>query len=384
MIYLDNAATTMMKPAVVYERVTGWLGRCANPGRSGHRPSVEASRAVYAARETIAALFAIRDPLRVIFTCNGTDALNLAIHGALEPGDHVVTTSMEHNSVLRPLNTLTARQGISQTVVETGPSGVLDSEKIKAALTPRTKMLIVSHASNLTGIVTPLEGLGQMCRKAGILFLVDAAQSAGAVAIDVERMGIDLLAMAGHKGLYGLQGTGILYVGERACLREYRQGGTGSRSMEPFQPLILPDRYESGTLNLPGIVSLAAGAEYILENGLDTIGAHEGRLAVQMLEGLSVIPGVTVYGDLEPSRRLPVVSFNIGKMPPSQAAYLLDRDYGICSRPGFHCAPFAHRSMGTEEAGSVRLSAGFLNTCADVDAALRAVAEIAANVKNAV
>lgn len=380
MIYLDNAATSMQKPAKVLERVISRLDSCANPGRSGHRLSVEASRWVYDARENVAAFFNIADAMHVVFCSNCTDALNLAIHGVLRPGDHVVTTTMEHNSVLRPINACEDRIGVTQTIIETGPSGLLDPAAVEEAIRPDTRLVAVTHASNLVGVVNPIARVGEICRKKGVLFLVDAAQSAGLVPIDVQAMHIDLLAAPGHKSLFGLQGTGLLYIAPKTDIVETKQGGTGSRSSDPHQPDVWPDRYESGTVNVPGIVSLGAGIEFINETGLEAIINHEAVFTKMMLEGLSAIPGVTVYGDPDPARRTPVVAFNIHGIPSAEAALVLDSEHEVCVRSGFHCAPLAHKTMGTYEEGSVRMSAGFFNTREEVEKAVDAVARMARGV----
>lgn len=376
MIYLDNAATTFHKPEAVYLAVNECLRRyCANPGRSGHHPAARASREVYQTRERIADLFGIANPEQVIFTSNGTEALNLAIHGVLRPGDHVVCTSMEHNSILRPLHAL-GEQGITYTVVDTGPSGLLDVCAVEQAFQKNTRLLAVTHASNLTGIVNPLEELGSLCNKYGVIFLVDAAQTAGAARIHVEEMNIGLLAAPGHKALFGIHGTGFLYVREDIELKEIKQGGTGSYSSEPRQPEILPDRYESGTLNLPGIVALGWGVEFIRQTGLETIQEKEKCLTALLMDGLLGTKGVTVYGDKEPGRRLPVISFNLRGYTSAEAAALLDERYRICVRPGLHCAPLAHRSLVTGQAGAIRMSLSYFNSEEEVSQALEALREL--------
>ncbi|MCQ5143080.1 aminotransferase class V-fold PLP-dependent enzyme [Enterocloster bolteae] len=376
MIYLDNAATTFRKPEAVYHAVDECLrGYCANPGRSGHMPAARASREVYRTRECIAGMFGIANPEQVIFTSNGTDALNLALHGVLRQGDHVVCTSMEHNSILRPLHAL-GEQGITHTVVDTGPSGLLDVGAVEQVFKKNTRLLAVTHASNLTGIVNPLKELGSLCHRRGVIFLVDAAQTAGVVRINVEEMNIGLLAAPGHKALFGIHGTGLLYVREDIELKELKQGGTGSYSSEPRQPDILPDRYESGTLNLPGIVALGWGVEFVRHTGIGAIQEKERRLTSLMMDGLLGIRGVTVYGDKEPCRRVPVISFNMRGYTSAEAAALLDERYQICVRPGLHCAPLAHRSLATGQAGAIRMSLSYFNTEEEVGQALDAVREL--------
>ncbi|MGI6712089.1 MAG: aminotransferase class V-fold PLP-dependent enzyme [Bacillota bacterium] len=377
MIYFDNAATTFLKPPQVIEKVTECLiNYGANPGRSGHKLALKASNEVYRTRELVAQFFHISDPLRVIFTSNGTDSLNLALKGCLKPGDHVITTAMEHNSVLRPLSAL-KEKGVLVSIVPCDPNGILDIELIKKEIHPKTKMIAVIHASNLIGTINPIEEIGKICREKGLVFLVDAAQSAGVYDIDVERMNIDLLAVPGHKSLFGIQGTGILYVGKGVDLEELKQGGTGSKSEDIFQPKIFPDQYESGTLNLPGIVSLGSGIEYINQVGIEEIREHEGALARLLLEELLNIKGVIVYGEKSMARRAPVIAINIAGMDSSELAFELDVQFQICTRAGIHCAPLAHKTIGTLELGAVRLSLGYFNTKEEVLITAAAIQKIA-------
>ncbi|MGQ9802729.1 MAG: aminotransferase class V-fold PLP-dependent enzyme [Anaerolineae bacterium] len=381
MIYLDNAATSWPKPPQVLAAMVRFLTEVgANPGRSGHRLSVEAGRVVYAAREAVAELFHAPDPLRVVFGMNATEGLNLALRGLLRPGDHVVTSSMEHNSVMRPLRAL-EREGISVTVVACSPEGSLDPRAVLEALRPETRLVVLNHASNVTGTLLPVAEVGRaLHRMRGPLLVVDAAQSGGAVSIDVQADGIDLLAFTGHKSLYGPMGTGGLIIGERVPLGEFRpllRGGTGSRSEREEQPDFLPDMCESGTPNGVGLAGLEAGVRWVLEQGVEAIRAHEMALTQRLIEGLSAIPGVTVYGTRDPERQTAVVSFNIAGMEPSEVGMRLDEEYGIMCRVGLHCAPAAHRTIGTFPAGTVRLALGAFNTPEEVDAALRAVARLA-------
>lgn len=381
MIYLDNAATSWPKPPQVLTAMARFLTEVgANPGRSGHRLSVEAGRVVYAAREAVAELFHAPDPLRVVFGMNATEGLNLALGGLLRPGDHVVTSSMEHNSVMRPLRAL-EREGISVTVVACSPEGSLDPRAVLEALRPETRLVVLNHASNVTGTLLPVAEVGRaLHRMRGPLLVVDAAQSGGAVSIDVQADGIDLLAFTGHKSLYGPMGTGGLIIGERVPLGEFRpllRGGTGSRSEQEEQPDFLPDMCESGTPNGVGLAGLEAGVRWVLEQGVEAIRAHEMALTQRLIEGLSAIPGVTVYGTRDPERQTAVVSFNIAGMEPSEVGMRLDEEYGIMCRVGLHCAPAAHRTIGTFPAGTVRFALGAFNTPEEVDAALRAVARMA-------
>ncbi len=381
MIYLDNAATSWPKPPQVLAAMARFLTEVgANPGRSGHRLSVEAGRIVYAAREAVAELFHAPDPLRVVFGMNATEGLNLALRGLLRPGDHVVTSSMEHNSVMRPLRAL-EREGVSVTVVPCSPEGLLDPQAVLEALRPETRLVVLNHASNVTGTLLPVAEVGRaLQRTGGPLLLVDAAQSGGAVPIDMQADGIDLLAFTGHKSLYGPPGTGGLIIGERVPLEEFRpllRGGTGSRSEWEEQPDFLPDMCESGTPNGVGLAGLEAGVRWVLEQGVETLRAHEVELSQRLSDGLRETPGVTVYGPDDAHLRTAVVSFNIAGMEPSEVGMRLDEEFGIMCRVGLHCAPAAHRTIGTFPAGTVRFALGAFNTREEVDAALRAVARLA-------
>jgi len=381
MIYLDNAATSWPKPPQVLAAMARFLTEVgANPGRSGHRLSVEAGRIVYAAREAVAELFHAPDPLRVVFGMNATEGLNLALRGLLRPGDHVVTSSMEHNSVMRPLRAL-EREGVSVTVVPCSPEGFLDPQAVLSALRPETRLVVLNHASNVTGTLLPVAEVGRaLHRMGGPLLVVDAAQSGGAVPINMQADGIDLLAFTGHKSLYGPMGTGGLIIGERVPLEEFRpliRGGTGSRSEREEQPDFLPDMCESGTPNAVGLAGLEAGVRWVLEQRVEALRAHEVELTQRLSDGLREIPGVTVYGPDDARLRTAVVSFNIAGMEPSEVGMRLDEEYGIMCRVGLHCAPAAHRTIGTFPAGTVRFALGAFTTREEVDAALRAVARLA-------
>ncbi|MGB9776329.1 MAG: aminotransferase class V-fold PLP-dependent enzyme [Anaerolineae bacterium] len=381
MIYLDNAATSWPKPPGVLAAMARFLTEVgANPGRSGHRLSVEAGRIVYAAREAVAELFHAPDPLRVVFGMNATEGLNLALRGLLRPGDHVVTSSMEHNSVMRPLRAL-EREGVEVTVVPCSAEGFLDPQAVLSALRPNTRLVVLNHASNVTGTILPVAEVGRALQQMnGPLLVVDAAQSGGAVPIDMQADGMDLLAFTGHKSLYGPTGTGGLIIGERVPLEEFRpliRGGTGSRSEHEEQPDFLPDMCESGTPNAVGLAGLEAGVRWVLERGVEAIRAHEMELTQRLLDGLREIPGVTVYGPTDARRRTAVVSFNIAGMEPSEVGMRLDEEYGIMCRVGLHCAPAAHRTIGTFPSGTVRFALGAFSTREEVDAALWAVARLA-------
>ena len=374
MIYFDNAATSFPKPTKVIEAVSGCLTNyCANPGRSGHKPALAASRAVYRAREEIAGFFNIEDPLRVIFTSGATESLNLALKGALRKGDNVLATSMEHNSVLRPLSRL-KEDGVEISIIECSKEGLADIKDIDNGIRPNTKMVVCTHASNVTGTVMPIKEIGEVCRKHGVLLLVDAAQTAGVLDIDVKDMNIDLLAAPGHKSLMGMQGIGVLYISERAVITQLKEGGTGSSSKKTVQPDVIPDKYESGTLNLPGIVSVSAGLSFIKEIGLSSLRAHEENLTRMFLECVRSIKGVTVYGHNGPATA--TVALNLDSIGSSELAYILDEEFGICTRAGLHCAPLAHMTLGTLETAAVRFSFGFFNTGDEIMKSIDAIYKI--------
>jgi len=374
MIYFDNAATSLQKPVEVIKAVNDCLlNYCANPGRSGHKPALKASRVVYDTRAALAEFFGIGDPFRVIYTSGATESINLAVKGSLKKGNHVVTTSMEHNSVYRPLSRL-KEEGVEVSVVDCSADGSLNPADIENAVKSNTKMVICTHVSNVTGTVLPVGEIGGMCRKREILFLVDAAQSAGVLDIDAEKAGIDLLVVSGHKYMMGLQGTGLLYIGEKADVNPLIEGGTGSSSEQIVQPLLMPDRYESGTLNMPGIAALNAGVSFIESVGLSNIREHEEKLTKIFLEGLKNIRGITVYGHTGPSTA--VVSLDLANLDSSELAFILDDEYGICTRAGLHCAPLAHKTIGTLESAAVRFSFGYFNTEDEIMECLSAIKEI--------
>lgn len=348
----------------------------ANPGRSGHHMSLMAGQIIFETRELIAQLFNIADPYQVIFTANATEALNLGIKGLLKSGDHVITSSFEHNSVARPLERMRT-QGVEVTKLPALESqGVLPAQ-VEEAIQSNTRLIVLSHASNVTGVLNPIREIGKIAQDRGIVFMVDSAQTAGTFPIDVQAMGIDLLAFAGHKGLLGPQGTGGLYIRENLNLIPLKEGGTGGNSEFLTQPKICPDRYESGTLNTPGIAGLGAGIGFIFQEGLMKIREKERILTERLLNGLEEIPGVILYGPPRGIERAPVISWNIEGKEPSEVSFLLDKMFDIETRSGLHCAPDAHRTLGTFIRGTVRLGLGYFNTKEEVDQCLEAIASIA-------
>ncbi|OLS01447.1 aminotransferase class V-fold PLP-dependent enzyme [Tissierella creatinophila] len=380
MIYFDNAATTFPKPNIVYEKhIEAMKDYGANPGRAGHKMALKANRGIYETRNLIGKLFNIKNPMDIVFTFNCTESLNLGIKGLLKPGDHVITTSMEHNSVLRPIKHLEER-GVENTIVLTNSKGEIDPKKIEKSIRENTKLIVTTHVSNLTGTIMPIEEIGQIAKKHNIPYMVDAAQSAGVYDIDVEKMNISLLAFPGHKGLLGPQATGGLYIKEGLQIEAIFQGGTGSASESLTQPEMLPDKYESGTHNGPGIVGLGAGIEYILEKGMKNIREHEEVLTAHFLKGIETIEGIKVYGPLDIKKQGAVVSLNLKDIDSSEIAYILDEEYDIATRSGLHCAPLAHKTIGTLEQGVVRFSFGIFNTKEEVDKAINALKEIAREV----
>lgn len=377
-IYLDNAATTFPKPESVYEAVDRTLRQLGvNPGRGSYRLALEAGRMVFEVREAVAGFFNIPDSSRVVFTANATEAINLALFGLLQPDDQVVTTTMEHNSVSRPLHALAAR-GVEVVRVPGDSAGRVSPAAIREAVSThrKTRMVVMSHCSNVTGTIQPIGEIGSWCRREGILFLVDAAQSAGLLPIDVQTMGIDLLAAPGHKSLLGPPGTGLLYVAEGLQPIPLIFGGTGGNSLSPSMPEELPERLESGTLNTPGLAGLLAGIDYIRQQGLGRIHDHKVALLDHLLHGLQALPGIRIHGPAVAEQHGGVVSFTVEGRDPAEIGYLLDETYEICVRTGLHCAADAHRTIGTLPSGTIRVSPGLFNTPADIEALLKALQTI--------
>lgn len=376
MIYFDNAATSFPKPKIVYDEIMdAMVNYGANPGRSGHKAALKASRGIFNTRSKISKLLNIKDPMNLTLTFNCTQSLNMGIKGVLKPGDHVITTSMEHNSVLRPIMFL-EKIGVKHTIVKGDSMGRINPKDIEKSIKPETKMIVTTHISNLTGTILDIEVIGQIAKSHGILYFVDAAQSAGVYPIDVERMNIDMLAFPGHKSLLGPQGTGGLYIKEGIDIIESFQGGTGSTSDSLIQPDIMPDKFESGTPNAPGIVGLGAGVNYILEIGMDNIRKKEEDLTMHFIEEVQKIEGVKIYGPLERGSHAPVVALNIKDEDSSEVSYILDDKYNIAVRPGLHCAPLAHKTIGTFKQGVVRFSFGFENTHDEIEFAIKALKDI--------
>ncbi len=373
MIYLDNAATSYPKPKVVLRAMVECMrDYCGNPGRSGHHMSMKTGEEIYKTRRELGKLFSIGDSSRIVFVSNTTDALNLGIKGTLESGDHVITTSMEHNSVLRPLKAL-EDSGVETTIVKCEGDGSLNIESLRKEIRQNTKLIVCTHASNVTGTIIPIKEIGEIARCHNILFLVDAAQSAGAVPIDVVKMNIDLLAIPGHKGLLGPMGTGALYVNEKVRLKPMKQGGTGTKSRDLNHPLEFPDGYEAGTVNAPGIIGLGHSSGYVSKVGINNIRAHEEGLIASLDEALRNMKGVIVYGPWDYRRKTGIVLFNLDHMNCEEVCEKLNSDYGIACRGGYHCAALAHKTIGTYNTGAVRLSVGPFNTRKEISTAIEAI-----------
>lgn len=379
-VYLDHAATSWPKPPEVSEAMVKFLEEVgANPGRSAHRRSIEAARVVYGAREAVAELFGVDDPSRVVFTLNLTEALNLALRGLLKPGDHVITSGLEHNAVMRPLRALEAG-GVGVTIAPHTEEGALDLARLETAICPETKLIVLNHASNVSGVLQDLSGVGEIARAHGLLFLVDGAQTAGCVPLEMAANGIDLLAFTGHKSMMGPLGTGGLVIGPRVDLERFEplvRGGTGSRSESEEQPVFLPDRYESGTPNAVGLAGLEAGVRWVLRQKVETIRQHGIELTARLLDGVRCLPELVVSGDGDAVGRAPTVSWQMPGLPASEAGLRLDEDHGVLCRVGLHCAPAAHRTLGTFPEGSVRFSMGPFLEPGDIDHALAAIDTLA-------
>jgi cysteine desulfurase family protein len=377
MIYLDNAATSFPKPEAVYEALDRFARQSlANPGRAGHKMALAAERALDEGRHLLNQFFHGQGPERFLFTLNCTDALNMAFKGLLQAGDHVITTDLEHNSVSRPLRALELAGVISLTRVHADGGGTIDPDDVRRAITPRTRLVALTHASNVLGTVQPVAEVGRIVRERNLTFLVDAAQTAGVIPVDVQAMAIDLLAFPGHKSLFGPTGTGALYVGPRVRLRAWREGGTGGDSASETQPGELPHFLEGGTPNVLGVAGLSAGIRYVMQQGLEAIHRHETELLARLHRQLEEKEGYQVFGHEDWSRRVGTLSFRSESLAAADLGAILDSEFDIAIRPGLHCAPYIHRSLGTFPEGTVRVSPGLFNSAEHIDVLAGALSEV--------
>lgn len=376
-LYFDNAATSWPKPEAVYKAPEAQMRHaCGNPGRSGHTRTLETDRLLYSVREAVAGLFNVNNPARVVFTLNATDALNIAIKGILKHGDHVLHTAIDHNSVLRPLGKLVRKKMISVDTVPCNNEGYPDLEFLSAAFRDNTCLLIINHASNVTGTIAPLEEMIRLAHSRGVKVLVDAAQTAGSIEIDAEKIGIDMLAFTGHKSLLGPTGTGGLYVREGIDLDSLREGGTGSQSEMDIHPESMPERLEAGTLNSSGLAGLLEGIKFINETGINKIRKDEIEIRRYLYEALEDMGGLKLYGPKDSEKCSCLVSFTIDNADSGEVGYILESSYGILCRTGLHCAPLAHKAFDTFPAGTIRISPGFFTSKADIDYLVKALHEI--------
>lgn len=376
MIYMDNAATTMHKPQAVIDAVIAAMSSMGNAGRGANEASLSASRVIFDTRDKLCQFFGAENPRQIVFTNDSTESLNIAIKGLLNPGDHVITTMLEHNSVLRPLYEM-EKKGVKLTIIRSNEKGTFDLKDMEDAICPETKMVICTNGSNLTGNYIDIEKVGEMAHKHGLLFVVDASQTAGVFPIDVQRMQIDVLCFTGHKGLLGPQGIGGMYVREGLAVRPLKCGGSGVQTYSKTHPAEMPTALEAGTLNGHGIAGLGAAVDYLNETGIDVVREKEQRLMRKFYEGVKEIPDVKVYGDFSTFDRCAIVALNIGDFDSSEVSDALLTEYGISTRPGGHCAPLMHEALGTVEQGAVRFSFSHYNTDEEVDAAIAAVRELA-------
>lgn len=375
MIYMDNAATTMHKPQEVIDAVVMAMSSMGNAGRGVNEASLSASRIIYDTREKLCRLFGAEDPRQIVFTPNSTESLNIAIKGILNPGDHVIATMLEHNSVLRPLYEM-EKKGVRLTIVKSDQNGRFNLKDIEDAIAEDTKMIVCTNGSNLTGNYVDPEPVGTLARERGIVFVVDASQTAGVFPIDVQKMKIDVLCFTGHKGMLAPQGTGGMYVRKGLVIRPLKSGGSGVQTYSKTHPIEMPTALEAGTLNGHGIAGLHAAVEYLEKTGVDNIRAREQDLMWRFYEGIKDIPGVKVYGDFSSKNRCPIVTLNIGDYDSSEVSDELLTEYGISTRAGGHCAPLMHEALGTVEQGAVRFSFSHYNTEEEVDTAIEAIREL--------
>ena len=377
MVYLDNAATSYPKPDCVYEQMNICMRTyCANPGRGSHAMSVQSAMAVNNCREQLSKLLNLDNDLNICFTKNATEALNIAIIGSLSAGDHVITTNMEHNSVLRPLHTLQKNRKINLSIIEGDSFGEIDPNSILKKINKKTQMVVCTLSSNVNGIIMPVYEIGEICRKKGILFLLDASQGLGNIPIDFSKMYVSMIAFPGHKGLLGPQGTGGLYVSPDIRLKPLMQGGTGSQSESLLQPDIMPDLFESGTLNTPGIVGLGASVGYLNDKGIDEVHSKKCDITKRLYDGLSQIKGIKIYSPSDMKKNSGIVAFTINNCDSSDVSYLLDNRFKIACRSGLHCAPLAHAFFNTLKSGIIRFSTGLFNTNGEIDYTVESVAKI--------
>lgn len=375
MIYFDNAATTMQKPKQVVEAVTRALCSMGNAGRGAHNASMDASRMLFDTRKKLAMLFGGTNPAQIVFTSNSTESLNMALKGLLNPQDHVITTQLEHNSVLRPLYEL-ENTGVELTILKSDEKGRICYEDFEKQIKENTKMIVCTHGSNLTGNLTDIKRVGEIAHRHGVLFVVDASQTAGVFPIRTEEMEIDVLCFTGHKGLLGPQGTGGMYVREGLVIRPLKTGGSGVQTYSRTHPSQMPTALEAGTLNAHGLAGLNAALDYLKETGLDVIREKEQELMWYFYQRVSEIPGITVYGDFSSRNRCPIVSLNVKEYDSAEVSDFLYAEYGISTRPGAHCAPLMHQALGTTDRGAVRFSFSHYNTREEVDTAVLALREL--------
>ena len=376
MIYMDNAATTMHKPQAVIDAVVAAMSSMGNAGRGANEASLSASRVIYDTREKLCRFFHGTSPRQIVFTNNSTESLNIAIKGLLDPGDHVITTMLEHNSVLRPLYEM-EQKGVALTIIKSNEKGTFDIRDMEEAIRPETKMIICTNGSNLTGNHIDVKKVGELAHRHGLLFVVDASQTAGVFPIDVQDMQIDVLCFTGHKGMLGPQGIGGMYVREGLQIRPLKSGGSGVQTYSKTHPTEMPTALEAGTLNGHGIAGLGAAVSYLMETGIDHIRAREQELMWKFYEGVKDIPGITIYGDFSTKDRCAIVTLNIGDYDSSEVSDELLMEYNISTRPGAHCAPLMHEALGTVEQGAVRFSFSHYNTDEEVDIAIKAIRELA-------
>lgn len=379
-IYLDNAATSFPKPESVYLAVNDFMRHIgASPSRGSYQRAQEAEKKLIRLRSKLAQLLGITNPSRLILTFNATDALNMAIKGMLKQGDHVITTHVEHNAVLRPLWGLKQSSAITVSMVKANEEGKINPDDIFNCVTPQTRLIVCTHASNVLGTIQPIEHIARKCRELGIPLLVDGSQTAGALPINIEAMGIDLFAFTGHKSLLGLTGTGGLYVAEGIEIAPFREGGNGTHSEDLNQPAIWPERHESGTPNSVGLVGLLAGVQFLLEHDVASIRAHEIELNQKLMDGLRTINNVTIYGPVAEDK-VGITSIGFSAMSTAEMGQILGKKFGIMIRSGIHCAPLVHEAIGTKNQGTLRFSLGFANTASEIDYVIESMKTIASTV----